>query len=944
MRVLDVQKQQLIDPNESQIEEKVARGEFAFEKGLEVPVVSPDGERGTVPSEEAPKAFSQGFKFVTPKQIEQEKKQKEYGEGIEAEATAAALGAARGLTFGLSDQALSRLNLVKPEALKLYRDLNPTSSLVGEIAGTVGPAFLSGGSSLVAKGAAKTLPSLAMKAGVETAEAVGKNVTGKIANKTVSRIVENAAKAGAGSAVEGALYGTGQLISEDALGDAEFNAENLIAYAAKGAAIGGVTGGSIPLIGEVAKGITRPVKRKLDKTLLKSFGMSGKQADELINKQASDELLQSVTEEVKKKNYDEIQRAADQLGVTPTQGMVSENKLVQELESSLAQAPTLAGQQVKKEVDAIYDTLQETTEDIFTQGDSTILNKTNLSKFEAGEAIKTNLVADIGEKVGQARVFYEELSEKFGDAAVSDRVKKLLKTRLNKSDASRLFKSKEVDKINEMIDSIGTVNDAQKVRTYLGKELSAAYRAGDYNRVDILDDAYKTLTRLREKAIIENAGNAKEIISGLKEANKVYASVFKDFKDVSDALKLGKVRNIDQLSRALNDMESEKIAERFFSKKNFANNQRLKELFPESFETARKVKLAEVWEKSQHKGEISVKKFVNNLKKLGKEETDLIFGADKRETLEALETLVNSMPDQVGPSGTAQALDLFNFFSITTQARDGIRYLLYKKGEKGINKYLNETLDVFKRIEKSNNTTKRLLSDSVEDFLQKTKPNITVAVLNTGESRNYQQALEYLTEFESDPDGTLDKISEKNRLILDNADKTGQAMSGKIMKTFQFLKEKAPNTYEGVGYFNKYQPSKSAKAKFMRYYSYANNPYKVFEDLKAGFVNPEGVETLRTLYPRMYEELYNEVTSRVGEQKKLSYSQKRNLYKLLSIIGEAALIPQNLRMLQGNLQQTQQQVTRDKNNVNELRVTGLRELGQGNRFATKVDNTIRRKS
>jgi len=389
-------------------------------------------------------------------------------------------------------------------------------------------------------------------------------------------------------------------------------------------------------------------------------------------------------------------------------------------------------------------------------------------------------------------------------------------------------------------------------------------------------------------------------------------------------------------------MESEKIAQRFFSKKNFANNSRLKEMFPESFETARKVKLAEIWEKSQTKGEVSVRKFVNNLKKLDKEETAMIFGAEKRETLEALETLIDSMPDKVGPSGTAQALDLFNFFSYTTQARDGLRLLLYKKGEKGLNKYLNESMSVFKQIEKSNNTTKRTISDSIEGFLGKTKPAVTVASLNMGESRNYQKALEYITEFESDPDGTLEKITEKNKIIFDSAPKTSEAMSSQAMRTYQFLKEKAPATYDGMSYFRKYEPSKSAKSKFMRYYSYANNPYKVFDDLKEGFVNPEGVETLRSLYPRMYQELYNEATSRVGEDAKLSYPQKRNLYKLLSIVGEASLIPTNLKMLQGQMQVAEKQVQDNQDNVNKLRVTGLRSVGQADRFATNVDKSLRK--
>jgi len=113
MKILDVKSNKLVESDEG-IERKVASGEYAFENNAEIPVISPDGERGRIPAKDAAKAFEQGFKYVTKKQINQEATQKEYGEGIGAEATAGALGVARGVTFGLSDQALTRLGAMKP--------------------------------------------------------------------------------------------------------------------------------------------------------------------------------------------------------------------------------------------------------------------------------------------------------------------------------------------------------------------------------------------------------------------------------------------------------------------------------------------------------------------------------------------------------------------------------------------------------------------------------------------------------------------------------------------------------------------------------------------------------------------------------------------------------------------------------------------------------------
>ena len=58
------------------------------------------------------------------------------------------------LSFGLTDQAYAALGDDFKKALRERRKRNEGSALFGEIAGIVGPALFSGGSSLLAKGAA----------------------------------------------------------------------------------------------------------------------------------------------------------------------------------------------------------------------------------------------------------------------------------------------------------------------------------------------------------------------------------------------------------------------------------------------------------------------------------------------------------------------------------------------------------------------------------------------------------------------------------------------------------------------------------------------------------------------------------------------------------------------------------------------------------------------
>ena len=59
------------------------------------------------------------------------------------------------------------------------------------------------------------------------------------------------------------MYGVGKLISEDALGNAEFNAENVIAYGGQAALWGGAIGGFFgvaPTVGKAASLMVPVVK------------------------------------------------------------------------------------------------------------------------------------------------------------------------------------------------------------------------------------------------------------------------------------------------------------------------------------------------------------------------------------------------------------------------------------------------------------------------------------------------------------------------------------------------------------------------------------------------------------------------------------------------------------------------------------------------------------
>lgn len=214
----------------------------------------PDGTLVRIPASSVGLAKSKGYELQSAEQLATAKKEKAYG-GTSGEALAGLAAAGRGATFGLSDAALTGSGLVAPETLAGLKEVNPTASMVGEIAGQAGSALAMPGGGLVG---------LAGKAG----SAVGGLAAKALAPTGVglaSRIAARALPATVGSAIEGAAYGVGVTISEKALGDPAPVAEKLISNVGLNALLAGGVGGGLSTLGVLGGSLAGGIRNKLGK-------------------------------------------------------------------------------------------------------------------------------------------------------------------------------------------------------------------------------------------------------------------------------------------------------------------------------------------------------------------------------------------------------------------------------------------------------------------------------------------------------------------------------------------------------------------------------------------------------------------------------------------------------------------------------------------------------
>lgn len=268
---VDTGEAQDFDP--SQLGDLLKSGKYTFKKGEEIPVVSPSGTTGTIPSDKIFDALAAGYSYEGAESQIKREKEKQFGD-TKGQILSGALGLARGLSANLSDAALVGSGLVDADTIKNYEEVNPSASGVGEAVGILAPAVISGGGALAgrvlgeagiataAKAAASITPiefitqagkltteALMPKIGSETAQLAGKQIAQKIAAKSI------------GSAVEGALFAGGNILREEALGDPDMSAEKMAAEFGLGALIGGGLGGAL-----AGAGVAKPyVQKYIDK-------------------------------------------------------------------------------------------------------------------------------------------------------------------------------------------------------------------------------------------------------------------------------------------------------------------------------------------------------------------------------------------------------------------------------------------------------------------------------------------------------------------------------------------------------------------------------------------------------------------------------------------------------------------------------------------------------
>ena len=929
-------------------------GEYSILKGQELEFEDNEGQRRLVPSEQVFDAIDAGFKHVSQKQIQKEEL---FAEAEDEPFKAAAVSGLRGLTLGLTDQILTSTGITSPEKLKALEEANPIISGASEITGAIAPAFFTGGTSVGARLLAATPAALAERAGLAAATKLAPSITGKVLSKTASNItkevVDKAVKIGTGSAVEGAFFGVGDVISEDALGDAEFNAETALAGMGQGALIGGIfgsaAGGTFGMVGEGAKAI----KKQYTETMKKVFsGIEDKQIQKdvltrLSNEEAADEIMKKLgadADEVADKI--ELAKSAEALAVPLTPGM-KEGGVFAELEGSLAKEPSVGGILTRKEVKKTYDALDNIQNLI-------VKDAADVDKSTIGLQAKNGIKAKISEELEPGSILYKEIEERAANLPITKSLKEGFKKMLRDLPFVDVFEQGK--KYIDLIDNLDSYSKVSKYRTFIGNELSKAQRAGDRNATEFFGQLYDNLTTLRTNSIEKKlkvtpiALRDKQVTNLLEAqelADGIWRSTHEKYEFLGDYLGF-KTKNMSNLLNRLEDADVLPLADKLLNLKKIEDIEKFQLYFPEVADLARARILNDIKKRSSRTGVFSPKVFKTELNKLEESQLKLLAPhlSDPKKLIADYSRIVDNLPPNMNPSNTSVNISFQNMFELAYQSKEMFRYMVYRSGPKGMLGQMTKYIPTNAALEKAVNKGKFNISDSVENFFKKSASLSTKAInrtitgqdLSDDDVKEIEKKVEY---YQQDPQEIIQVYNKNNKALYESAPKTAGALGAKIMDAAAFLSTKVPK--KQITPFDDGTISRSELMKFKNYVDAVEKPYKVMNSIASGYIAPEYMEAFRAVYPRMAEEIQKEFAERLPEfNKKLTEKQKANLSVILGLDTRKAFTPTGFNMLQ---QFNGMQIKKEVQNMQPQRrvsTVGAKNIKSSTREQSGLDKVLYR--
>ena len=875
------------DVPEEQVAQAIASGKYAFRKGQDVIMRGEGGELYDVPPEEAGEMYQRGYRIETGAELKERELQEEYG-GVGGQVATAAHAAGNVLTFGALDYLGGEIGGKEyTDPVRKLKQANPDVHLGAELA-TIAGSFLVNPASAVGK--LTKLPRGVAKIGRGVEKAVLKGLGGAKGG-LVRQALAKGTSLGVGAGIEGAAYGGAHFLSEVGLGETEATAENLLANVGMGMMWGGAAGMGLGAGGEILKrglGVGANFAKRSSKSVVNMW-------ERATGNKAVPGLAEAIEPQILSPK---VGRYAKTMGAVIREEPENIARFLQK--GAAGKEARRIGVQSAKERDTIIRSLSDdldNLEGMYEGAAEQMMGKMKIKNMGSIKGVKNEVAA-----AQEVTALIDDSVKSIDDMLASGDYPGAAGGRLKKVKRSIERHRKDLGKI-KIDESYGAnlhgITDSLK--RDIGK-IRKSMRVGGQplEVVDVankLDDLYTGFQKH-----LENPAYYGAVAGAQKEFNAIWTRILgrnKMGRKLREVVGAKEWRDVYATNRG--------SMEKFVNDLGRAKNQNMEDFFLSQLDD--KIAFTKTVRDTFDELPSSLTKQLDKADDLAKKMRGEYLKAHKTVALQ------NQMGDIIQKSSQLQSI-------LPMGAGAGLGYLL--GGEEGL--ALGLGLSVFTNpgrliqiraaLDRMSVGTDLKIVKSIKGYLRKATGKVKKPVRgmlapaslkilqgsNWGDKKTkdetrqkaFTKRSKELTEFLSNPQKTMDRISKNVGDVTEVAPNVAQAMQVKAVQSARYLYDRMPKPLgRDTLITKKFKPSDLSLAKWERIAAVVHDPDNALKSLKAGMLTVEEVDALREIYPRMYERIVVTIAEQVPElREKLPYKEQVQLSILFGVPVAATMEPE----------------------------------------------------
>lgn len=198
----------------------------------------------------------------------------------------------------------------------------------------------------------------------------------------------------------------------------------------------------------------------------------------------------------------------------------------------------------------------------------------------------------------------------------------------------------------------------------------------------------------------------------------------------------------------------------------------------------------------------------------------------------------------------------------------------------------------------------KLVESTAKAFFRPMEKSVKTYLILPRDSDKEVAATDYarLVSELSDRQDYAEKFVEHNEDLFNAFPQTSQKILDTTMRARDFLISKIPqNPYTGNPWKEKtWAPSPVEMNKYMRYREAVNNPATILRQIKDGYVTPEAIEVLDSVYPDTKQTLMMKFAEHAEKAKELPIEKRVELFKIFGIKLDSFMSGEEFNELQAN--------------------------------------------